>query len=56
MILAFESSSCRTPEGCAAAEQYHSEADISNPDVKRKKGSSNLWSKKQRKQMKKRGQ
>ncbi len=55
-MIAIGFSSCRTPEGCAAAEGYRAHADLSDPDVKRKKGDSNLWSKKQRKKMKKRGQ
>lgn len=47
--------SCKTPEGCDAAEQYKQEADMSDGS-KAKKGTSNLFSKKQRKKMKKRGQ
>lgn len=46
--------SCKTPEGCAAADSYKSAASLESG--KAKKGDSNLFSKKQRKKMKKRGQ
>lgn len=46
--------SCKTPEGCAAADNYRSESNLETGEAKR--GSSNLFSKKQRKKMKKRGQ
>jgi len=41
-------SSCKTKEGCGLEEEY--KADMSS----KKRGKSNLWSKKQRKKMKKR--
>jgi hypothetical protein len=48
-------SSCKTGEGCAATEHY--EAKVNKDGVLSKKsGRSNLFSKKQRKKMKKRGQ
>lgn len=47
--------SCKTPEGCEAAEKYRTEAEsLDSEDTKR--GNSNLFSKKQRKKMKTRGQ
>lgn len=47
--------SCKTPEGCEAADKYRSE--VENLDsANAKRGNSNLFSKKQRKKMKTRGQ
>jgi len=46
-------SSCKTGEGCAATEHYKSKTNKDGV-LSKKKGRSNLFSKKQRKRMKKR--
>jgi len=45
-------SSCKTGEGCAATEHYKAKTD-KDGNLSKKKGRSNLFSKKQRKRMKK---
>lgn len=46
-------SSCKTGEGCAATEHYKAKTN-KDGNLSKKKGRSNLFSKKQRKRMKKR--
>lgn len=46
--------SCKTKEGCGLEEKYAPPVD-KDGNLSRKKGKSNLFSKKQRKKMKKRG-
>lgn len=50
IISCMTSTSCKTPEGCESTEQMQ-KTMLSGSD---KKGTSNLFSKKQRKKMKKR--
>ncbi|MEM9549157.1 MAG: hypothetical protein AAGA77_24430 [Bacteroidota bacterium] len=47
--------SCKTKEGCGLEEKYNSQPDA-NGEFKRSKTRSNLFSKKKRKKMKKRGE
>ena len=54
-IVSTSVSSCKTKEGCGLEEKYAPAVDRDGT-LSRKKGKSNLFSKKQRKNMKKRGQ
>jgi hypothetical protein len=50
MGLSMTNSSCKTGEGCPTIDKYSTEVDLGNS----KRGKSNLFSKKQRKKLKKR--
>ena len=52
LVLSVPQSSCKTGEGCPTIDKYSTEVDLNNS----KRGKSNLFSKKQRKKLKKRGQ
>lgn len=54
LIVTTSISSCKTKEGCGLEEKYRAVDKDGNKSTKR--GKSNLFSKKQRKKMKKRGQ
>ena len=43
-------SACKTGEGCQLEDKYQAQTD-KNGNLSKKKGKSNLWSKKQRKKM-----
>ena len=53
LIVATTTTSCKTKEGCGLEEKYAPPTDRSG-QLSTKKGKSNLFSKKQRKKMKKR--
>ncbi len=52
-VLAVSNSSCKTKEGCGLEERYAPPTDRDG-NLSSKRGKSNLFSKKQRKKMKKR--
>ena len=54
ILVTTTTTSCKTKEGCGLEEKYGPPVD-KNGNLSTKRGKSNLFSKKQRKKMKKRG-
>lgn len=53
-VVSTSMTSCKTKEGCGLEEKYSTPTNRDG-SISTKRGKSNLWSKKQRKKMKKRG-